>query len=78
MAELLKDRVRDDLNAARRERDKLRTTLLTMLLSEIRNREIDLGHELADDEVQAVATTPSSAAARPPSRCAPAAARSWR
>jgi uncharacterized protein YqeY len=57
MAELLKDRVRDDLNAARRERDKLRTTLLTMLLSEIRNREIEVGHELGDDEVQAVANS---------------------
>ena len=57
MAETLKDRVRDDLNAARRERDKLRTTLLTTFLSEIRNKEIDLGHELGDEEVQGVATT---------------------
>lgn len=52
----LKDRVRADLNAARRERDKLRTTVLTTFLSEIRNREIELGREVGDEEVQALAT----------------------
>jgi uncharacterized protein YqeY len=57
MAASLKDTIRDDLNAARRERDKLRTTVLTMFLSEIRNKEIDVGHELGDEEVQGVATT---------------------
>ncbi|HEX6745923.1 MAG TPA: GatB/YqeY domain-containing protein [Longimicrobium sp.] len=57
MAGTLKDTIRDDLNAARRERDKLRTTLLTTFLSEIRNKEIDVGHELGDAEVQGVATT---------------------
>lgn len=55
MAETLKDKVRADLNDARRERDKLRTTLLTTLLSEVRNREIELGREATDEEVQAVA-----------------------
>jgi uncharacterized protein YqeY len=55
MATALKDTVREDLNAARRERDKLRITLLTTFLAEIRNREIELGHELSDEEVQAVA-----------------------
>lgn len=53
----LKERVRQDLNAARKERDKLRTTVLTTLLSDVRNREIELGRELGDDEVQAVATS---------------------
>ena len=53
----LKEQLRADLNAARRDRDKLRTTVLTTLLSEIRNKEIDVGHELGDEEVQAVATT---------------------
>jgi uncharacterized protein YqeY len=57
MAETLKDKVRADLNDARRERDKLRTTLLTTLLSEVRNREIELGREATDEEVQAVATS---------------------
>ena len=40
MADALKVRIREDLNAARRERDRLRTTVLTTVLSEIRNREI--------------------------------------
>jgi uncharacterized protein YqeY len=57
MAGPLKDTIRDDLNAARRERDKLRTTVLTMFLSEIRNKEIEVGHELGDEEVHGVATT---------------------
>ena len=57
MPDTLKDTIREDLNAARRERDRLRTTVLTTLLSEIRNREIELGHALADGEVHAVVTS---------------------
>ncbi|HEX2204138.1 MAG TPA: GatB/YqeY domain-containing protein [Longimicrobium sp.] len=53
----VKEQLRADLNAARRERDKLRTTVLTTLLSEVRNKEIEVGHELGDEEVQAVATS---------------------
>ena len=53
----LKERVRGDLNAARRERDKLRTTVLTTFLSEVRNREIELGREAHDDDVLGLATT---------------------
>lgn len=47
----LKVRLRRDLNAARKARDRPRTLLLTTLLSDVHNREIELGHELADDEV---------------------------
>jgi uncharacterized protein len=47
----LADRLRADLNAARRERDKLRTLVLSMTISEIRNREIELGREAADADV---------------------------
>lgn len=54
MAEPLKDRIRSDLNQARRDRDKLRTLMLTTTLSEIRNREIDVGRGLSDDEVVSV------------------------
>jgi uncharacterized protein YqeY len=57
MPDTLKDTIREDLNAARRERDKLRTMVLTTLLAEIRNKEIDLGRELADGDVHAVVTT---------------------
>src|SRR4051812_9314466 len=51
MAESVKERLRADLNNARRERDKLRTQLLTTTLSEIKNREIEIGHELSDVEL---------------------------
>ena len=52
----LKNRLRDDLNSARRERDKHRTTLLTMTLSELKNREIDLGREAEDADVLDIVT----------------------
>jgi uncharacterized protein len=53
----LKERLRADLNTARRGRDKLRTTVLTTFISEIRNREIEVGREVDDEEIQALATT---------------------
>lgn len=51
MSETLRERLREDLNAARRERDKARTLLLTTTLSEVKNREIDLGRPATDAEV---------------------------
>lgn len=54
MAETLKERMRTDLNEARKARDKARTGVLTMTLSEVRNREIELGRELADEDVVGV------------------------
>lgn len=51
MADTLKDRIRADLNEARRSKDRLRTTVLTTALSEIRNREIDLGRDATDEDV---------------------------
>ena len=51
MAGTLKDRLRTELNDARRAKDKVRTSLLTMTLSEVRNREIELGRELEDADV---------------------------
>lgn len=53
MSETL-ERIRSDLNDSRRQRDKLRTTVLTTMLSEVRNREIDERRELKEDEVVAV------------------------
>lgn len=50
----LKERMRADLNEARKAKDKVRTSVLTMTLSEVRNREIELGRELADDDVVSV------------------------
>jgi uncharacterized protein len=54
---VLKERVRTDLNSARKARDKLRTTVLSTFVSEVRNREIELGRELVDEDVQSLLTT---------------------
>jgi hypothetical protein len=51
MSDTLKERLRADLNAARRERDKLRTTVLSSTISEVRNREIELGRDAVDADV---------------------------
>jgi len=44
----LKKKVQADLNAARKQRDKERTLVLSTLLSEMKNREIEVGGELDD------------------------------
>jgi uncharacterized protein len=54
MADTLREGIRADLNEARRSRDKLRTTVLTTVLSEVRNKEIELGREATDDDVLGV------------------------
>lgn len=51
MAETLKERIRSDLNDARRSKDKLRTTVLSTVLSEIRNKEIEEGRDATDEVV---------------------------
>lgn len=56
MANTLKERLREDLNGARRERDKLRTLVLTTTLSELKNQEIALGREAEDTDVVDVVT----------------------
>lgn len=50
MSAPLKNRLQSDLVEARRARDKARTVLISTTLSELRNREIEIGGE-ADDEV---------------------------
>jgi hypothetical protein len=50
----LQQQLRDALTQARKGRDKARTVLLTSTLSDIRNREIELGHEADDDVVREV------------------------
>ena len=47
----LSDRIRNDVNAARRERDKLRTLVLTTTLAELKYREIELGRPATDADV---------------------------
>jgi uncharacterized protein YqeY len=50
----LTERLRADLNSARRERDKLRTLVLGTTLSEVKNRQIELGREPTDEDVTEV------------------------
>ncbi|MBI4541328.1 MAG: GatB/YqeY domain-containing protein [Gemmatimonadetes bacterium] len=54
MASQLKARLQEELNAARRARDRLRTLVLSTTLSELRNREIELRAEADDEEVRGV------------------------
>jgi uncharacterized protein YqeY len=52
----LKERLQEDLKEARKGREKLRTLVLSTTLSELRNREIELGKEAGDEEVLSVVT----------------------
>jgi len=45
----LKSRIQADLNEARKQRDKARTLVLSTVLSELKNREIDSRAALDDD-----------------------------
>ena len=47
----LKDDIREELNVARKQRDKLRTILYTSTLSEIKYKEVELGREANDADV---------------------------
>jgi uncharacterized protein len=50
MSKLL-ETMRADLNTSRRERDRLRTAVVSMTLAEAKNRQIELGRELTDEDV---------------------------
>jgi hypothetical protein len=46
----LKGRIQADLNEARKQRDKERTLVLSTILSDLKNRELDAGGTLADED----------------------------
>jgi uncharacterized protein YqeY len=50
MAETLMERMRADLNAARRSHDRFATLVLSTLLSDMSYQRIEAGHELTDAE----------------------------
>jgi uncharacterized protein YqeY len=50
MAELL-NRLQSDLNASRKAQDKAGTLLLGTIVSDVKNREIELKRELTDEDV---------------------------
>ena len=52
----LKERLQAELNEARKAREKLRTLVLSTTLSDLRNREIELGKEVDEAEVLSVLT----------------------
>ena len=54
MATSLQSEIRDALNQARKERDRLRTVVLSTTLSEIRNGEISTGRDADDQMVEEV------------------------
>lgn len=47
----LKDKLTDDMKAAMKGRDNVRLSTIRMLLSAVKNKEIDLGKNLTDEEV---------------------------
>jgi uncharacterized protein YqeY len=51
------EQLRADLTVARKDRDKLRTTTLSTFLSEVKNKEIEVGGALADEDVRGLLTT---------------------
>ncbi len=53
-AQSLADRLRAAMNEARKQRDQARTLLLSTILSDIKNREIELKHAPTDDETAEV------------------------
>ena len=54
MSSGLKKQIQEDLNDARRAGDRLTRDVLSMVLSDIRNREIEIGEDADDDEVRRV------------------------
>jgi uncharacterized protein YqeY len=50
----LAERLRAAMNAARKQRDQPRTLLLSTILSDVKNREIELNHSPTDDETAEV------------------------
>lgn len=50
----LSDRLRDQMNEARKRRDQARTLLLSTILADIKNKELELQHPASDDEVMDV------------------------
>lgn len=52
----LKVRLADDMRAAMKGREKVRLSALRLLATSVKNREVELGHALSDDEFVEVAT----------------------
>lgn len=51
---MLTNKLRDDLIKALKSQDKIKVTVIRNLMAEVKNREIDLQHELSDSETVAL------------------------
>ncbi len=54
---MLIDEIRNDLKDAMKAQDKLRTSTLRLLISAVRNKEIDSGQQLSDEDLLSVLST---------------------
>ena len=53
----LKDRLAAEMKEAMKARDRVRLATLRLLSAAVKNKEVEVGHELSDDELQQVAAT---------------------
>ncbi len=53
----LRDRFDEDLKSAMKQREALRMSVLRMVKASVKNKEIEFGHELSDEEVMKVLGT---------------------
>lgn len=51
---MLRDSIGDDMRAAMKARESVRVSTLRMLMTSMKNAQVEAGHELEDDEVLAV------------------------
>jgi uncharacterized protein YqeY len=54
MADSIPERLRAAMNEARKRRDQARTLLLSTILADLKNRELELQHPASDDETAEV------------------------
>ncbi len=53
----LKEQIKSELITAMKAKDEFSLSILRLVNSAVKNKEIDLGHELSDDEIMAVIRT---------------------
>jgi uncharacterized protein YqeY len=53
----LKEQIKSELITAMKAKDEFKLSVLRLVNSAVKNKEIDLGHELSDDEITAVIRT---------------------
>ncbi|ABB30635.1 hypothetical protein GeomeDRAFT_0984 [Geobacter metallireducens RCH3] len=54
---MLRDRLNDEMKQAMKARDEIRLSVIRLIRSSVKNREIELRHELTDGEITEVLST---------------------